>query len=351
MLTKLRSTKIWMQRWLDPTRIALVAASLVALPACTSVKVKLGMRVYLAQTPVASMEARLPKGPGMAPGQKSPLVVTVTEPDGTVLLTEGQGGGKVMWKDLTVTARVVTVNEKGVVSLSKDPRVSDGKVGHVSIAAPSHPDVKAAELDIPFRYDVSFAANFAGSKGSDGMNGTDGMDGASGSMGSTDPNNPSAGGDGGNGTDGGNGGDGGSGGDAPPVEVRMALQAPTQSTLPSGSHPLLQVSVTAAGHQKLFLVDPQGGSLTVKADGGDGGSGGRGGRGGRGGSGGMGTPSGSNGRDGMDGRNGSDGLEGRGGLITVTYDPQAKPYLSALHVSSRNGPKPVFREGAVAALW
>jgi hypothetical protein len=37
--------------------------------------------------------------------------------------------------------------------------------------------------------------------------------------------------------------------------------------------------------------------------------------------------------------------------ITVTYDSQVKPYLSVIHLSSVNGPKPVFQEQAVAALW
>jgi len=169
------------------------------------------------------------------------------------------------------------------------------------------------------------------------------MDGASGSMGSMDPNNPQPGGNGGDGTDGSNGQDGGPGGDAPPVQVRVALR--------SGSHSLLQVSVSAQGHEKFYLVDPQGGSLTVKADGGPGGSGGRGGRGGRGGSGGMGTPSGSSGRNGSDGRNGWDGPRGKGGSITVTYDPQMKPFLGVIHLSNTNGPRPVFKEEPVAALW
>ena len=163
------------------------------------------------------------------------------------------------------------------------------------------------------------------------MNGSDGMDGASGSMGSMDPNNPSAGGNGGNGTDGSNGQDGGPGGDAPPVQVRLALR--------TGNHPLIQVSVSAIGKQKLYLVDPQGGSLTVKADGGPGGSGG------------MGTPSGSNGTSGSDGRNGYDGSPGRGGSITVTYDPQVKPFLAAIHLSNNGGSPPVFKEEPVAPLW
>lgn len=317
-------------------------AFLLALAGCTSIKVKLAMKVYLAKTPVASIAVSLPKGPGIAPGGKSPLVVVVTEPDGKILQTEGAGHGKVLWKDLTVTASIATVNQKGVVTLAKDPRVSDGKVAHVTITVPSHPDIRA-ELDIPVRYNYAFTSNFSGSSGSSGMNGSDGMAGSSGSNGSTDPNNPSAGGNGGNGTNGSDGGDGGPGGNAPPVQVRVTLRP--------GSHPLLQVSVSAAGHNKLYLVDPQGGSLTVKADGGPGGSGGRGGRGGQGGSGGMGTPSGSSGMSGSDGRNGFDGPPGRGGSITVTYDPQAKPFLAAIRLSNKGGPAPVFQEEPVPPLW
>jgi len=322
--------------------VCLEMVFLLASSACTSVKVKLGMRVYLAKIPVASIEASLPKGPAIAPGEKSPLLVTFTQPDGKLLLTEGQGKGKVLWKDLTVTPTVVSADQKGNVTLPKDPRISDGKVAHVTVTVPSHPDLRA-ELDIPVTYDYTFSANFSGSAGSSGMNGADGMDGTSGSMGSTDPNNPSRGGDGGDATDGSNGQDGGKGGDAPPVQVRVAFR--------STPHPLLQISVSAAGKQRLYLVDPQGGSLTVKADGGPGGSGGRGGRGGRGGSGGVGSPNGNSGRDGAAGRSGFDGSRGRGGSITVTYDPQAKPFLVAIHLSSNGGPTPVFKEESVAPLW
>ena len=319
-----------------------VAALAFSLSGCTAVKVKLGMRVYLAKAPVASMQASLPNGPGIAPGEKSPLVVTVTEPDGKVLQTEGKGGGKVMWKDLAVTATVASVTPKGILTLPHDPRKSENQVVHVTITVPSHPDIRT-ELDVPVRYNYKFVCNFNGAAGTDGMNGSDGMDGSPGSMGSIDPNNPSPGGDGGNGTDGSPGGDGGSGGSAPAVQVKVALQA--------GPPQLLQVAVTAAGHRRLYLVDPQGGSLTVTADGGPGGSGGRGGRGGHGGSGGSGTPSGNSGRDGMDGRNGFDGSPGRGGSITMIYDPAAKPFLNMIHLSAKYGPTPVLNEAAVAALW
>jgi len=318
------------------------AMSMLALSGCAAVKVKLGMKVYLDKTPIASMLASLPRNPGIAPGEKSPLVVTLTGPDGKVWVTEGQGHGKVMWKELTITASVVSANQKGILSLPKDPRKSDGKTGHVVITVPSHPDLRT-ELDIPLRYDYKFTSNFSGSNGSSGMNGSDGLDGTSGTMGSMDPNNPSAGGDGSDGGNGSDGQDGGPGGDAPPVQIRVTLRA--------GSHPLLQIGVTAAGKQKLYLADPHGGSLTVSADGGRGGSGGSGGRGGRGGSGGMGTPSGNNGRDGSSGRSGSDGRPGRGGSIVVIYDPQAKPYLNIIHLSNQGGPAPVFKQEPVAPLW
>jgi len=321
---------------------SLTVILLLALSGCAAVKVKLGLRVYLAKEQVASMQASLLNGPAIAPGEKSPLVVQFTQPDGKILVTEGKGKGKVLWQDLTVTPSVVSANNKGVLKLAHDPRLSDGKTAHVTITVPSHPDLKA-ELDIPITYDYNFVSNFSGARGSDGLSGSDGMAGSSGSMGSTDPNNPSAGGNGGNGTNGGDGGDGGNGGSAPAVQVRVTLRP--------GAHPLLQASVVAAGKTRLYLIDPQGGALTVTANGGPGGSGGRGGRGGAAGSGGIGTPNGSSGLAGSDGRNGSDGLPGRGGSFTVTYDPQVQPYLSIIHLSNGGGPKPVFNEAPVAPLW
>lgn len=322
--------------------ISAVCASLMTLAACTTARLKLGTRIRIEQAPIASMQASLPKGPAISPGQKLALVVQFTQPDGKILVTEGQGKGKVLWQDLTVTASVVTADQKGNIQLPDDPRISDGKTAHVTITAPTHPDVRA-ELDIPITYDYNFVANFSGRPGSDGLSGTDGISGTPGSLGSIDPNNPSPGGDGGNGTDGSNGQDGGNGSSAPNVQVFITVR--------SGAHPLLQVSVSAAAETRLYLVDPQGGALTVKADGGRGGSGGRGGRGGRGGSGGSGTPNGNNGRDGADGRNGFDGSPGRGGSIRVAYDPQAKPFLTTLHLSNKGGPPPSFNEQSVAPLW
>jgi len=130
----------------------------------------------------------------------------------------GSGKGEVLWKDLAVTATVVSANKKGILSLPKDPRVSDGKTGQVTVTVPSHPGI-SANLDIPLRYNVKFVSSYSGTSGTSGTNGTDGIDGIGGSPGSMDPNNPSPGGDGTNGSDGSNGGDGGDGGDGPPVQV------------------------------------------------------------------------------------------------------------------------------------
>lgn len=317
---------------------------LFVLIGCSSLNLRMGRRVDLTKTPVASIEASLPKGPAIAPGQKLQLVVKATLTDGKVLLTEGQGKGKVQWKDLKVTARVLAVNNNGVILLPSDPRVGDGQIGHVTVTIPSQPDVKSAELDVPFRYNIAFVSDFSGRRGLDGNNGLDGMDGIAGSLGSSDPNNPSPGGNGGDGTNGDDGKDGDRGGNAPDVDVLMTLQPASQPSL-------LQVSVSALGQRRLYLVDPNGGSITVKADGGAGGSGGRGGRGGRGGSGGLGTPNGRDGLSGLDGRNGFDAPPGRGGLITVTYDPEIGIALNAIHVSSKNGPPAVFKERSVDPLW
>ncbi|HZI58772.1 MAG TPA: hypothetical protein VFF39_18460 [Verrucomicrobiae bacterium] len=322
--------------------VCLGLAAMLALTGCAAVQVKLGMKVYLEKIPITSIAVSQAKGPGIAPGEKSPLVVTVTEPDGKTLVTEGQGHGKILWKDLTVTPSVGAANKKGVVSLPQDPRISDGKTMHVAITVPSHPDMRT-ELDIPVRYDRKFSANFYGTSGSSGSNGSDGMDGSSGSSGSLDPEHPSPGGDGSDGTNGSNGQNGGDGDDGPSVHVRVTLR--------QDNHLLLQIGVSAEGRESLYLVDPQGGSLTVSSDGGSGGSGGKGGRGGRGGSGGIGSPNGSSGRDGLSGNDGSDGSPGRGGSIAVTYDPQVRPYLDVIRLSNPGGPRPVYKEEPVAALW
>ena len=314
---------------------------------CTPIQVWMGWRVRLEKTPISALSASLPAG-GLAPGEKAALVVTVVQPDGAALHTEGSPGGKVLWEDLQISATVAGASPKGQVSIPADPRLSDGRIPHLTITVPSHPELRT-ELDVPVRYDRGFHADFSGRPGSSGSDGMAGSDGMSGSSGSIDLNNPSPGGSGSAGSSGSDGQDGGPGGDAPTLVVNVAFRA--------GTHPLLQVSVRGGDRVDRFLVDPRGGYLTVNADGGAGGSGGHGGPGGRGGSGGSGSPSGSNGSDGSSGRDGWSGSPGRGGSITVLYDPSAAPYLGILRLSSQDGngrPSgrvPVFLEAPMQPLW
>ncbi len=302
----------------------------------------MGRRIRLDRIPAVAIAANLPNGPGIAPGEASPLVVAITQQNGKVLLTEGKGHGKILWKDLKVSGTLVAVDPKGIIRLASDPRISEGKTAHVVVAAPSHPNLQA-ELDVPLRYNYQFRADFSGAPGSDGSSGASGTDGMDGSPGSTDPNNPRAGGDGSNGTSGGSGWSGGRGGDASAVLIQVRLRSKTP--------PLLQIGVSGARREEFFLVDPNGGSLLVSADGGRGGRGGAGGRGGRGGKGGLGSPNGHDGSSGSDGISGMDGSPGKGGSITVQYDPEAKPFLGTIHLSSRHGPAPVFQEKPVIPLW
>ena len=92
------------------------------------------MKTYLNKIPVTSTEAKLAKGTAIAPGL--PLVVAFTDPTGKVWVTEGEGHGKIFWKDLAVTPTEVTANKKGVVSLPSRSRISDGKAAHVAITFP-----------------------------------------------------------------------------------------------------------------------------------------------------------------------------------------------------------------------
>jgi hypothetical protein len=318
------------------------SAALFVLAGCASVQVRPVTPGQLGTIPITSIRASLRDRSDIAPGEKAPLALEITLPDGAILTTEGSGGKKILWKDLLVTASVVAVDSKGVASLPADPRISDGKLPHVSIAIPSHPGVRA-DLDIPVHYDRAFALSFSGKDGFKGADGRDGLDGLGGTMGSIDPEHPSAGGDGGDGGNGTDGGNGENGADGPPLQLRVAFR--------SGSHPLLQVSVSSGGANNLFLVDPQGGSLTLTSKGGDGGLRGSGGRGGSGGSGGIGSPNGRSGRNGLSGLSGFNGSPGSGGSITVTYDPSSKPYLGAIRLSNFGGPGPVFKEAPVAPLW
>jgi hypothetical protein len=341
--------------------VAMLAMVLVSTTGCSAIAVALGLRVRLDSVPVTVVSASLvDKRSGsvvgaLGPGQSARLVVVAGTGDGKQFPTVGAGHGKVAFNNYTIEATTVQVSKSGTVSLSPDPRVSDGKVGHLRITPVAHPEV-VAELDIPVRYDIAFIANFSGADGASGFDGTPGLDGSSGTDGTPGTVDPTTGaigtpGPGGRGSDGGNGGDGGDGQNGAPggaVYVWIRLMP--------GTKPLLQIKVTGGARQSFYVVDPNGGSLRVTANGGAGGRAGAGGRGGRGGSGGSGFPSGFSGLDGRPGWDGHPGAGGAAGTITESVDPAAQPFMNCVSWSNHSGggapgPAPRITVEPVPALW
>lgn len=354
--------------WLFATgRGAILVAGLVALSGCTELAVRLGLRTRLDNVPVSSVSAALVSEHdhtpvnALGPGQSAALVIVAVDPQGDKFVTAGAGGGKVLVDSYLIDASIVAVDGHGRVSLPADPSLSEGKEGRVRITLVGHPDV-TTELDIPVRYDIAYQANFSGT---DGMNGTDGLAGLDGSAGMDAPLpmiDPTTGlsgtqGSGGRGSDGSNGGDGSNGQDGSRgLDVHIWMRLAGAAGDAGAASPLLQVKVSAGARQSLFLIDPQGGSLRVSANGGQRGRGGAGGRGGRGGSGGNGFPPGLSGLDGHPGADGRPGSAGAGGTITVSVDPAAQPYLSTLSWSNRSGdgragPAPDIVIEPVPSLW
>jgi len=327
--------------------LVLPALVMLTLAGCGSVGVALGMRTRLDKLPVTAVSATLSPQSSLNPGKSGRLVIVATGSDGKTWTTVGAGHGTVLFDSFELESTVVKVNSSGVVALPADPRVSSGKSARVHITVVGHPDIQA-DLDVPVKYNVAFVAHFPGASGNDGFSGTDGLSGVDGTPGSMDLSNPQAGGSGGNGSNGSDGGSGGDGFPGQPIHVWVTMQA--------GPEHLIQVRAQGSGNrEEFFLVDPDGGSLSIDANGGEGGRGGKGGRGGRGGSGGIGSPNGVSGSSGMDGSDGLPGSEGPPGKIIVAIDPAAETYRDKLHFSThgrgRAGPAAEFHTESVSPLW
>jgi len=320
---------------------------MLTLTGCGSVGVALGTRTRLEKLPVTAVTATLSPQPSLSPGKSGRLIIVASAADGKTWTTVGAGHGTVLFDSFRLESTVVKVNSSGVVALPADPRVSSGKSARVHITVVGHPDVQA-DLDVPVKYNVAFAGHFPGASGNDGFSGTDGMSGLDGTPGSMDPSNPQAGGSGGNGSNGADGSGGGDGFPGQTVHVWVTMQP--------GSGNLIQVRAQGnSNREDYFLVDPDGGSLSIDANGGEGGRGGKGGKGGRGGSGGFGSPNGLSGSAGFDGTDGPPGSEGPPGKIIVAIDPAADAYRDRLHFSThgrgRPGPLAEFHTESVSPLW
>lgn len=328
---------------------------------CSDLAVFLGLRTRLDKLPVTSISATLVTKKtsqpvtALAPGHAAQLVVVASTSDGKQLVTAGAGHGKVLLDSFTFTPALVQIDSHGKVVLPADPRISEGKIATLHIDTVGHPDV-VTDLHIAIRYDVPFVANFSGAAGSNGFDGTNGSDGLAGSDGTPGLPDPATGlpgpegpgGNGGNGGDGGDGSDGGNGAPGAAVHVWLRLE--------SASGPLLQSKVSGGGRDLYYLIDPNGGTLKVTADGGAAGAGGSGGRAGSGGRGGSGNPPGSNGLDGRRGFDGLPGKPGAAGTITVSIDPSAQAYEHLLTLSNHSGsgqpgPAPTTVIEPVPVLW
>ena len=343
--------------WLAKSLPTLLLALLVG---CSSVAVLVGLRVRLDKIPVTAISASLVDKRGapvlaLGPGQSARLVIVATATDGKQYASVGAGHGKVALDNYTISATMVTVNKRGSVSLSPDPRVSEGKVAHLHIVPVANTGA-AADLDIPVRYNFAFSADFSGADGVNGLDGSDGMDGTAGTDGTPATTDPVTGvttqqGPGGNGTSGSNGDDGSNGGDGSPGQAVQIW-----ARMESATKPLLQIKVVGGGRQSFYLVDPNGGTLKIIDNGGQEGNGGHGGRGGRGGSGGSGFPPGVSGFDGSSGSDGRPGVGGAAGTIEISVDPAAQPFLRCITWSNHSGdglpgPSPKITVEPVPPLW
>jgi hypothetical protein len=163
----------------------ILALVLVWTAGCSAIAVRLGLRVRLDSVSVSAVSASLVSQrdgsvvSALGPGQSARLVIVATAQDGHQFATVGAGKGKVAFDNYTMEAAIIQVTNRGTVSLSSDPRVSEGKMAHLRITPVAHPEV-VAELDIPVRYDIAFGANCSGADGANGIDGTDGLDGSAG---------------------------------------------------------------------------------------------------------------------------------------------------------------------------
>ncbi len=277
----------------------------------------------------------------VAPGGSFRVGATVILDDGKEMKTKGLNDGKVRWGNFIVKVTGGSFND-GDVNIYSDPRKVPGyKITVVIKPVTDSSIIKTIELPLTFK--ANYNASFNGRDGDMGKNGDKGEQGRTGSNDSK--------GSGGRGTDGRDGQTGGNGGRGEPGQaVDVYLTAFKDAT----GKTMLKVYAKSRSTDKerFFIVDPEGGSVTINARGGKGGNGGRGGDGGAGGGGGTGHQyggsagtdsrygSGGDGGNGGYGADGGDGGEGgSGGTITIFVDPSAASYVGTIKYDVSGGEK------------
>lgn len=308
--------------------------ALFSLTGCTALHKAL-FEKDISSLPVRSIETQYVSSAAVCPGASVPLVVVATLEDGTLERSAGAGtgDGSISWDGLQVVPTNARVVREGVVQLLPDPARYLDQPAIVQVSVRSNPQLKHA-VTLPVTLGCPYAANFGGDSGRKGEDGSKGENGPDGKSETSTGSHARAGGHGADGANGGSGRHGEAGRHAGAVDVEVTL-----SSLSTPARPLLEVRARSLtdGANKIFLVDPAGGSVTVRANGGSGGRGGNGGKGGDGGRGGTGAPNGNGGHGGNGGDAGDGADGGDGGTFTLTVDPAAKPYLNAIVLENRGG--------------
>lgn len=353
--------------WTGMAGVVMVGTLAVGASSCTAIKKKLGLKKDLEGRNVTQLEIdRKPAGP-LCAGDRATLIIRVSA-DGDTLVTEGTGGGKLLWDEFEVHAvdnlQVASVDDEPVITVGMDHRAMDVAPPSLQLVVKEQPKFNVDKHIIPLRYNCNSLLAMDGARGGRGRAGNAGRNGRDGRDGPKDRrgNYYGDGQDGSDGGDGQPGGPGGNGKHAENVEVKV-----TTVTRPGVGHPFLQACARArSGQEQCTLVDTEGGTLTITARGGAGGAGGAGGSGGRGGYGGSGSRSGRSGSSGRDGSAGPGGDGGDGAELVAVFDPSVEPFAHLITLDNsggeggrgrgagrpgRPGPHPEQRYEPVAELW
>ncbi|HET6991804.1 MAG TPA: collagen-like protein, partial [Bacteroidia bacterium] len=258
--------------------------------------------------------------------------------DGSEMLTKGLSQGKVKWGNYIVNVVGGTFND-GDVTINDDPRkIKDYKI--IVTAKLLFDSSKTQTMEFVLDFKANYTADFSGRQGDDAAWASKGQSGATGSNNSKGDGGPGQKGQ--RGEDGRKGGNG-QNGDAVDVYVSAFPDASGKTML------RVYVKSRSSSREGFYIVNPDGGSITILARGGRGGQGGHGGDGGGGGYGGNGHSrggdsgdtfygTGGTGGDGGDGGNGGDGGDGgNGGSITIFVDPSASAYVSVIKFDTSGG--------------
>ena len=214
----------------------------------------------LDDVPLIDVSLRLAEGTRVCPGAQPQLILSVVTADAKRLVTRGAGGGTLDFGAFHLESSLGSVRD-GRLHVPDDPRGI--QVASLTVrATPLGHSRQAVTLDVPIHYACRFVAELSGRGGDSGIDGDAGQGGGNAA-------------DGARGQD---GQDGARGMDARGVEVQVRAVR-----RPGTAHPLAELSVHRNNEERVSVVDPRGGELTIRATGGGGGAGGAGGAGANGG--------------------------------------------------------------------